>query len=408
MADLTLAILSDLHAYDQIGTDTHVSVDPTAEERTLHPLVDILDYVEENQLKADYLLLPGDLVNKAHYQALGYVWRQARHIGSLLGATVLGVPGNHDVITQTSVPDPRGPLKSLTPSFPSQDVTLDADFWKNGWIVLERPDHRLLLIDSTFDFPSFPTNPADPTVWAAYAQAINRGGFTAEQEQGIESYLRGAPRKLNVAVLHHHPLEHQLRSQFQDTYGPMRRGGELVELLTRHHTAGRWLVIHGHKHVPQLASAVAVAANGPIMLCAASAGAQIWPPLNTVSRNQFHLVRVRDDNPSNLGFLVGQVRSMMWCIGEGWLPPPPRGGGLPHLAGFGCVVDHRNLARRCLDEIEASGAEFLPMKELVSRIPELQYIAPRDFEYLEEEVAILALEFTRGRDEEIRMLARRA
>ena len=81
---------------------------------------------------------------------------------------------------------------------------------------------------------------------------------------------------------------------------------------------------------------------------------------------------------------------------------------MPHLAGFGCVVDHRNLARRCLDEIEASGAEFLPMKELVSRIPELQYIAPRDFEYLEEEVAILALEFTRGRDEEIRMLARRA
>lgn len=327
MADLTFAVLSDLHAYNQIGTDTHVSVDPSAEERTLHPLVDLLEYIEENQLKADYLLLPGDLVNKAHYQALGYVWQQARHIGSLLGAMVVGVPGNHDVITRDPVPDPRGPLKSLTPSFPSQDVGLDAEFWENGWIVLERADHRLLLIDSTFDFPDYPANPTDRTAWDGYTQEINRGGFSPTQERGIETYLRGAARKLNIAVLHHHPIEHQLRSQFQDTYGPMRRGGELVDLLTRHHAAGRWLVVHGHKHVPQLASAVAVAANGPVILCAASAGAQIWPPLNTVARNQFHIVRVRDDNPSDLGFLVGQVRSMMWCIGEGWLPPPPRGAG---------------------------------------------------------------------------------
>jgi len=407
VSELTLVVLSDIHAHDHTD-DTYVDLAPATASRTLHPLVDLVEHIQDNAIRADYLILPGDLANKAHSGGLAYVWQQARHVARLLGAEIVAVPGNHDVITHDAAPDPRGPLKALMPTFPTQDPAADEEFWATGWLVIERADHRFLLIDSTYDFPDFPTDPTDPAVWSEYASALNRGGFSEHQEQGIESYLRGANRKLNIAVVHHHPMEHQLRHQFQDTYGPMRRGGELVDLLTRHRGAGRWLVIHGHKHVPQLASAVATSANGPVMLCAASVGAQIWPPLNTVARNQFHLVRVRDDNPGGLGYLLGQVQSAMWCIGEGWLPPPPRGAGLPRLTGFGCIVDHRNLAARCRDEIERKGADFMEMSELVQRVPELQYIAPRDFEHLETEIASLMLEFTRSRDEEIRLLAKRA
>lgn len=408
MAELTIAVVSDIHAFDSVETDTHVAIDPGAASRTLHPIVDLIDYITERNLRADYLALPGDLVNRAHSGGLAYVWQQMRNVARILGARIVAVPGNHDVITHQPTTDPRGALKSLMPSFPLQDPALDALFWTQGWIALEEADHRFLLIDSTFDFPTYPTDPAATAAWEDYLNALNRGGFSEEQEAGIDAYLRGAPRKLNVALVHHHPLEHQLRHQFQDTYGPMRRGGELIELLTRHPATGRWLVIHGHKHVPQIVSAVATSANGPIVLCAGSLGAQIWPPLNTAARNQFHLVHVRDDNPDSLGYLLGQVQSAMWCLGEGWLSPPPRGAGLPRLAGFGCISDHRNLAQRCHSEVARGGADFIEMRELVQRVPELQYIAPRDFEDLEAEIGQLNLEFTRDRDQGIRQLAKRA
>lgn len=407
MAELTIAVVSDIHAFDSDERDTYVTIDPGAASRTFHPIVDLIDYIVDCNLGADYLALPGDLVNRAHSAGLAYVWLQMRDVARRLGARIVAVPGNHDIVTHQPTKDPRGALKSLMPSFPLQEPALDALFWTQGWIALEQAEHRFLLLDSTFDFPTYPADPATAAS-DAYLNALNRGGFSEEQEAGIDAYLRRAPRKLNVALVHHHPLEHQLRRQFQDSYGPMRRGGELIELLTRHTAAGRWLVIHGHKHVPQIVSAVATSANGPIVLGAGSLGAQIWPPLNTAARNQFHLVRVRDDNPADLGYLVGQVQSAMWCLGEGWISPPPRGAGLPRLAGFGCISDHRNLAKRCHSEVTRGGGDFIEMSELVKRVPELQYIAPRDFDDLEAEIGHLDLEFTRDRDQGIRQLAKRA
>lgn len=407
MGELVLAVVSDVHASDRVDQHTHVSTSPGAAASTLHPLVDLAAHIYETHLRADYLLIPGDLANQAHQPGLAYAWQQANHLAGLLGAELLGVPGNHDLTTHNPSIDSRAGLKSLVPSFPTGDPGRDSTFWKSGWVALEESQHRILLLDSTFDFPPYPTNPTDPLVWTEYTDALNRGGFTEQQEAQIDDYLRTATRKLNIAVIHHHPLEHQLRHQFQDSYGPMRRGGELIDLLSRHPRAGRWLIVHGHKHVPQIASAVAVSSNGPIMLCAGSLGAHIWPPLNTVARNQFHLVKVRDDNPSGLGFLLGQIQSAMWCLGEGWLSPPPRGGGLPRLTGFGCVVDHRTLAQRCKEEMDLVGVDFLPLPRLVAAIPELPYIAPRDFEHLETEIEALNLEFTRGRDEEVKLLARK-
>lgn len=407
MGELVLAVISDVHASDRVDQHTHVSTSPGVAARTLHPLVDLEEYIKVESLRADYLLVPGDLANQAHLPGLAYAWQQANRLAGLLGAELLGVPGNHDLTTHSPAIDSRAGLKSLVPSFPTGDPARDSAFWAQGWAAREEIDHRILLLDSTFDFPAYPRNPADPAVWKEYEDALNRGGFSREQEEQIDEFLKNASRKLNIAVIHHHPLEHQLRHQFRDSYGPMRRGGELIDLLSRHPRAGRWLIVHGHKHVPQIASAVAVSANGPVMLCAGSLGAHIWPPLNTVAHNQFHLVKVRDDNPSDLGFLLGQIQSAMWCFGEGWISPPPRGGGLPRLTGFGCVVDHRTLAQRCRETIDRLGVDFLSLPDLVAEIPELPYIAPRDFEHLEIEVEALQLEFTRSRDEEIKLLSRR-
>ena len=407
MSELRLAIVSDLHVFDHACSDTHITTSPSLVHYGNDPALDLFDYVTDSGIKADYLVVGGDMTNKGYSAGLPYAWGLVQKLAMAMGAELVAVPGNHDVVTQEPAADIRSHLKALAPSFPSQDSARDTHFWEHGWTVLEEPTHRILMLDSTIDFPPFPSVSKASAAWREYQRSLNCGAFTLKQEAGLDEYLRGADQKINIAVVHHHPLEHQLKHIFQDTYGPMRRGGDLIDLLTRHSHAGRWLVIHGHKHVPQLVNGASSSSNAPIVMCAASLGAGIWAPINTAARNQFHVVDVTDDNHHSLGTLLGSVRSAMWCLGEGWIPSPPRGTGLPSETGFGCVVDHRNLALRCNEELNQSGSSMLGFGRLVAAIPELQFIPPQDFELLEKAVERDGIEFTRGRDQRIREIARR-
>lgn len=409
MTDLTVAIVSDLHATEAPSRSSLIYARHNHLLRNEDPLIDLMQRVREYGTRADLLLVPGDITDRADSIGLEYGWVQLHQLATALGATILSIPGNHDLVTHDAVVDPRVGLKSLIPSFPSGEKLHDRDFWKQGWAIVEKPGYRVLLLDSTYTFPPYPTTGrTDPDTWSAYELALNRGGFDESQHAGIEDYLRTAEHKLNLAMVHHHPIEHQLRSAFQDSYGPMQRGGELVELLTSYPKAGRWLLIHGHKHIPQLVNSVFTSSNGPVVLCAASLGAPIWSPLSTVTRNQFHVVRVSDSRTSSIGPLIGEILSMMWCLGEGWIEPPPKGAGLPLRTGFGSMIDHRVIANRCAEYFRSTAQPYCTIGEIAAAVPELSYMTPRDFSFLEDELDEINLIFSRDRHQEVQQLSRRA
>ena len=289
-------------------------------------------------------------------------------------------------------------LKNLLPSFPTGISTLDTNFWARGWCVIEEADYRILVLNSTADFPDYPSGALpESDEMKAYLAFIDRGGLAPGVEAGVRTYLESAPEKLNIALLHHHPIEHQLRAHLQDGYGPMRRGGEVIDILTRSAAAGRWLVIHGHKHIPQLVSATTTSANGPIVLCSASLGAKIWDPLDTVARNQFHVVDVQFDasNP-NIG-LCGTVESYTWGVGVGWYLSDRTGSGLPGLSGFGAATEPRLIAARIDALIPPSPGAFVPIKDVVAVIPELPFLLPDDWVMLEDFAGAAGVIFTRNR-----------
>src|SRR4051794_33745568 len=100
---LTIAVLSDLHAFDQKSKSE--AAEPsylcTLAPRDLpgqHPIRGLQQLIENEKLRADILLCPGDLGDKARPAGIQYGWRAVHEVAGYLNAgVVVGNVGNHDV-----------------------------------------------------------------------------------------------------------------------------------------------------------------------------------------------------------------------------------------------------------------------------------------------------------------------
>lgn len=397
--------MSDIHADESENQDTRVYVEPRAGRRGQYPMADLEQLVASESLRADYLLLPGDIANKANAEGLQYGWRRSHMIAERLGARLIATAGNHDIVTHSMSENREQMLLDLLPTFPTGDPEVDERYWSSGWAVVEESDHRFIILNSTADFPTYPLDPTADEL-TQYLSMVDRGGLAANVEQELELYLDSADPKLNVLLVHHHPVEHQLPTGLQDSYGPMRRGSELVGLLTNAYSSGRWFVVHGHKHVPQLAAATSTSANGPIVLCAGSLGAKLWDPVTTVARNQFHVVDVGADLGGSGPGLLGTVESWTWGVGVGWYRSERRGSGLPGLTGFGNTTEPRVLLARIDAAVPNVPGMFIQHHELIRSVPELPYLLPIDEQILEDMGRRLGLLFNRSPGGQLLTVAR--
>lgn len=386
MAKLRLAVMSDLHVGSTENDDTRAFVEPKMARSGMFPMSDLDALIVRESISADYLLLPGDTANKADAGGLQYGWRRAHIAAQAMGAKLLAASGNHDVVTHGPSTDRYSMLKNLLPGFPTGNLQADRDYWAHGWCVIEEEDHRFVILDSTADFPPYPDPSAsDASALQDYFTVVDRGGLKPGVEAALEEYLSSATEKLNIALVHHHPMEHQLKSYMQDGYGPMRRGSDLVDLFTKSHRSGRWFVVHGHKHVPQVAAATATSANGPVMLCSGSFGAKFWHPIENITRNQFHIVNIQSSLDGLR--LSGSIESYTWGLGYGWYRSERKGSGMPGRAGFGSTADPRAITSQINSVVPQMPGSFARFEELASLVPDFPYLMPVDEEVLVELLA---------------------
>lgn len=411
MTILRLAIASDIHAdqwADGESKETYVKVQPPASPQNEHPMADLLRFVADRGLVADFVVCPGDLSNRANDLGKSYGWAQLHELASAMGgARVIATPGNHDLTTRDPVPDPAAALKNLAPTYPTSDAALDAEFWDSGFTIVDGEDFRILVLNSCYDYPPHPGADATPDQIDDYRSILDRGGFPEELQINLESRLATLDAKsVNIALLHHHPVEHERRQVFKDTYGPMRRGLDLIRVLDEHPNAGRWFVIHGHKHVPRIVTAAGDSANAPVVMGAASLGGKLWHPIVTVTRNQFHIVEFHLSHETGLTPMRGTIASYMWGFGAGWSISSRRNCGLPPECGFGPTTDHRALAELVAVHLTANVIEFERWDHLTDTIPALRYQSPRDFDMFEEELMGQGIVLVRDRQERVLQAAR--
>ncbi|WP_076111413.1 MULTISPECIES: metallophosphoesterase family protein [Mycolicibacterium] len=409
MTTLKIAIVSDVHADEQENRWTRIGCEPPNANRNQHPLSDLQYVVDSESLRCDYLVVPGDITNQANAFGLSYAWRRLNELATALDARLLAVPGNHDIVTRAPTRDRSLGLKNLIPGFPLPEAEMHSSFWENGWFLVDEPDHRILLLDSTLGFPEFPESVDEESpAFAEYLTAVERGSITERVEGEVRDRLRSLDElKLNIAVVHHHPQEHQNHQYMQDSYGPMHRGTDLLDILSSNPRSGRWIVIHGHKHIPQLVHATTSTSNGPLILCSGSLGAKLWEPIDSVTRNQFHMLTATSDPAStNTSSLRGSVETFTWGFGVGWYRSDQTGSGLPPYGGFGCSDDFRSIAAQIKEVMASENLYFIGYAELIAKVPQLPFILPADIDFLEDFLDQDGYQFRRDRKRRIVQLVR--
>ncbi|HEV7428895.1 MAG TPA: metallophosphoesterase [Thermoanaerobaculia bacterium] len=371
---LRIAIVTDLHAYDTASgpaAPSHLSIHLKENDKTQHPVTALLDLIQREPIRADLLISAGDMADKAQEQGIRYAWTAIHRIKAALHATEVGaVPGNHDLdsrhLQSESDPDPKGMLQDLSPPFPTDDEALNDRFWSQNFVLLERDNFRLLMLNSS-------------AFHGGVSSEIDHGRISSRTLARIDKCLSQSPNRLvNILLVHHHPIQHE--EMGLGATDVMRQGQLLMALLSRG-DFGEWLVIHGHKHHPKLSYGLGGSAT-PTVFSAGSLCASLYLQLQTQARNQFYVMTINSDDIQRYG-LVGRIEAWDWASGLGWQKAGPAS-GLPAKCGFGYRTNIPVFARTVAARVH-SGLQrdkFAPWSWALTEFPPLDFLIPADLDFL--------------------------
>lgn len=367
---LRLAILSDLHSRSKSRKDPssgardeeNISYLPAYPGPSDHKPFDDLDkLIQDEALSADLLLCPGDICDKGDIKGFTYAWEQLHKLkGKLKVQKLLATCGNHDLNSRYSSefgdddPDPKGNLLQLTPPFPFGDSPETNTYWAQNFVIIDPISNVRVIALNT----------------SAY-----HGGKNGELEHGrvsmrtieaiAQQITKLEPKSLNILLCHHHlqPLSSH-RSSGGDLEH-VHKGQDLLEKLTKTtHTA--WLVVHGHRHLPNISHS----SSPPVTIF----GAASFSRMGDTFTNQFHLVDIEVDPMSMTMPLCGAVQTWNWSRANGWGVYLDPSKGLPPRCGFGYSGSPQALIP-LLNNFLAD-QPFVDWNNVISAIPALQYLTP--------------------------------
>jgi len=365
--------VSDLHAYDTLAADeaqpSHLCTTSPEDQPTQHPITGLLDLIAKQPIIADALICCGDMGDKSRPAGIRYVWEKLQKLKEALGAKDLfATAGNHDIDSRYSYNDydAKGILQALLPMYPLPDENLTNKYWSRNYVVLSRPDYRIVILNSS-------------AYHGTKDEEFKTGRVSLRTVESLRMELeeleKDEPKLVNILLCHHHP--HKYGDIDETDYSDMEGAPKLLEVLGSGNF-GDWIAIHGHKHHPRLCYAAGLG-NAPVIFSAGSLTAVLYPALQLAARNQFYVIEfpLQDIRNLNLG-LVGTFESWDWTKGLGWRRAGPQS-GLPAFGGFG--NQNRGLV---VDAIEASvkarGENFVQWSEVATDVPGLKYLMPGDLE----------------------------
>lgn len=376
-------VISDLHAVSESsrrhdsGVRTYEFGDPTS-----NALDAIRAVVAANDLSADVLLCPGDLVDAnvggPDIPALGWAWQQLIEIADLLGAELIATAGNHDIKrTDPEQPvvsdddDPNAYLKALDPPFPTRDGQAAREYFEQDFTILAGARWRVVTLNTC----------------AEHGIDHKRGSVRVETIDALEQALDDLPTTpVNVLLCHHHPVQwtHLNRSDRDH----MRLGEHLLRMLDTR-ARGRWVVVHGHRHIPTVGY-VGESSSGPVRFSAGSVGCALLPDIGTAARNQFYMLTFDVSELEQLDLVgAGRFRAWDWVPTIGPRPATrPELSGLPHHGGFGFRRDGHELASLCRRLAKERTTDRLRWSELVDRHPRWRYVAPVDLSAMASDIEL--------------------
>ncbi|MDQ8732443.1 metallophosphoesterase [Bradyrhizobium sp. LHD-71] len=370
MPSFRILVLGDPHMHQgkPLGSaPSYLSSLPNYNAPKLSPIRDAADLMISQGVKIDWIICPGDISNQNDTVSAGVAWSQLDAMRKRLRARkLIGNVGNHDLDSRRNDASfrPDEALKSLVPSFPLSDKKLASRFWAQDYVVVKETSHQatLVLVNSC----------------ALHGTAVKRGKEASHEHghvsttviQKLSAELSSKLSSLNVLVMHHHIRQHPWQP---DDHSHAENGPLLLEALAN--TGVRWLVIHGHQHLPDLNYANADKA-APIILSAGSIAGNRFEVQGRTPRNQMHLIEF-----DQIGNFRARIYTWNWAPAIGWTASFPDS-GLPKLCGFGDQLGTQSLRDQINARISSQATRRLKWDDLIEIIPDVQFLVPSELKHL--------------------------
>lgn len=362
-------LLSDIHATNEDPSSSraasYVSSNNAAASGGQAPLVDLRRQLAEEGVFPDYVLCAGDMTNRSEPSSLSYIWSELNLLAKDLKAKLITTVGNHDIDSryQSNKFDPRGYAMALAPTIPTPNRQSYLEYWAEHFTVIDDNEVRFLVLNTA----AFHGGGAESK------DELEHGRVSGYTLDSIRRAIRDRPEfAFNILLCHHHPLKPEPSDV--ELEQQMRGGPELIELLAQ--TGEPWMIVHGHKHRPELYYGHG-GGNAPVILGCASFSAQVNADSQNKNPNQVHLLTIDPDAANDNSFAsAGEVRSWNWQPGVGWARATGDL-GLPYKAGFGCRNAPKALVKQ-LDQIIPKPKGALDWQEAILRLPSLAYQIPSD------------------------------
>jgi 3',5'-cyclic AMP phosphodiesterase CpdA len=381
VSDVRFLVLSDLHAYSK-GLLKEGETPPSFLHMGLpddqpgeHPFADLERLIRHDSLHADAIICCGDIGDKAQPDAIAWAWNWIKRIALALEARKIFVTsGNHDLDSRYLYNDydAKGTLLGLE-DYPFADSRLNNEYWARSVVVLTESNFNIAILNSA--------------AYHGYKEEWQHGRITKRTVNYLKERLQDLPKdRANLLICHHHLYKFG-RVDLRD-YSEMIDAAVLLDALGSG-TYGRWLVLHGHRHWPNLEYASG-SATSPIIFAAGSFSAVLYAELQDKARNQCYLLTLPGPADSGSYSLNGTFLAWDWISDVGWLPAKDRS-GLPHKGGFGNRRGGDTVAEDIASLIDDS-TPALSWSVVCNSVADLPYLTPQDLALCIDRLRSLGLE----------------
>jgi predicted phosphodiesterase len=318
---------------------------------------------KEIGLSVDMILCPGDITDKSDDQGYLTGFNFLKDLRLALGAKdLICTIGNHDVDSRALFGTRYDDIpRNLDLVFPLEDNNLQEKFWSNHFCIYKRDNIAILVFNSSYSHTN-KENASKALIDDTILESIER----ELKKLDVQANFR-------IALCHHHPAKHANISYRDDDV--IDKGDALLRLLYKFDFH---LLVHGHKHDPRLSYF-----NSLPVLCAGSFSSH-ENVRELAADNVVHLITLKK------GTKHGTIFTYNYGPNNGW---QHNGKYFPRRTGFGYQGNLNALAKKCFDHLAGLGSQIVKFDEVVSAIPELQFLIPDDQLKINHELQTFGLTF---------------
>jgi len=331
---------------------------------------------KNNEISADYLVLPGDITSEAKPPEVQLASEFILQAADALGVAphkIVFAPGNHDV--DWSVIDP------------SDNTGVR---WRQRYTPIgDEGFHFKKLVDKgegdVFSTPYFVAWNFDDLLVVSYnsashdspihKDAAHHGLADPDHIKKLRDYLTGigtADTRFRIFIVHHHVHDFSMPIPRDPDFSLMTNAESLLTLL---HESCFDMLIHGHRHHPRFETHSTQTYPHLPILCSGSFSVEIDTRWTGTIDNQFHLVTINERSGCE-NQITGKITSWAYNHSRKWFPSEESTSGIHHIIPFGSYVMPHELDARLEPFIRhwLTNHEYILWRHIVENFPELEHL----------------------------------